>query len=386
MTKRSALALLSFVTVVGTVGCSPHKPADNQPLGSVSFSLTTMGASGANYRLRSASFAITGPESKTLTSPVDPTDPQTQITSPLIPGAYQIALADGWKMWRIPTTGAPAEVDATLISTKTLSFSIVSSQDQKVVFQFDVAGEPTLPGTVTIGIGVTEVDAANGPADAGATPDVGATAHCGNSAVESGEQCDSAAAFANHTCDQTTCQTIPTVCGNHLVQPGEQCDDGPTGSVTCTTTCTTVGAASTCSACEVAGSTAHGVTPAVCGGTKVGMSSPVGCDGLASAADQVKCRTLLICLQTHPTCSGAPAIDDPTNCFCGTLSLGACSGAAAATIAGQCAAAYFDVYGGVTNANRDNILSDFFARNTATGMANNLYACDVDNSCLSQCP
>ena len=76
---------------------------------------------------------------------------------------------------------------------------------------------------------------------------------------------------------------------------------------------------------------------------------------------------------------------DPTACFCGALDPASCTTAEADTIKGDCAAAYFTVYGGVTDANRDAILGDFFNRTLAIGMANNLYSCDVAAGCQSKC-
>jgi hypothetical protein len=35
---------------------------------------------------------------------------------------------------------------------------------------------------------------------------------------------------------------------------------------------------------------------------------------------------------------------------------------------------------------RDDLLGDFFNADTPAGMANNVYACDVDNACQSKCP
>jgi hypothetical protein len=98
----------------------------------------------------------------------------------------------------------------------------------------------------------------------------------------------------------------------------------------------------------------------------------------------------LACLQTHPNCSNpaniAPPTTDPTACFCGALDPAACAGTPASAIAGPCAASYFSIYGGVSNANRDAITGDFFAKETATGMANNLSTCDINNNCQSKCP
>ncbi len=222
------------------------------------------------------------------------------------------------------------------------------------------------------------------------------TTECGDGFVSPGEQCDSNASFVNNTCGspfggtviQTSsgpqtigpCENIPIVCGNGLVQPGEQCDAGPAGSATCDKTgCFII---SGCSSCEQAG--------AACLGAKVTATSPFGCAGLTGAA-QTSCNALKLCLEQHPNCSNpadiSPPSNDPTACFCGALDAASCSGTAASAIPGPCAAAYFAVYGGVTNANRDAVLGDFFNKATATGMANNLYACDITKGCLSPvCP
>lgn len=207
---------------------------------------------------------------------------------------------------------------------------------------------------------------------------------CGNGLVQPGEQCDSTASFSNNTCGApggtpagaaNACQNIPIVCGNGLVQPGEQCE--PPNTATCDATCHTISA---CIVCEKK-------TPN-CPGTNLSSSNGPfqGCGGLTGAA-QTNCQTLRSCLETHPYCSNpanvAPASTDPTGCFCGSLDAATCAGTAAASIAGPCAAAYFAVYGAVSNANRDLVLGDFFAKATATGMANNVYACDVANSCIA---
>ncbi len=220
---------------------------------------------------------------------------------------------------------------------------------------------------------------------------------CGNGLVQTGEQCDDAAAFAANTCAGPTgatiqtstgpqtiaaCQTIPTVCGNGLKQGSEECDAGPTGSATCDTTCHIISA---CLACENAGT--------ACLGTKVTATSAFGCAGLTGTA-QTNCNALKLCLEQHPLCSNpanvSPASTDPTACFCGALDAASCAGATSTTIAGPCAGSYYAVYGKTTatstNADRDSVLGDFFAKATATGMANNLYACDINKSCINVSP
>jgi hypothetical protein len=219
---------------------------------------------------------------------------------------------------------------------------------------------------------------------------------CGNGLVQPGEQCDSAAAFANNTCAPVAgvtvdnvpppgthviagCQNIPAVCGDGLVEPGEQCDAGPAGGPTCSTSCIII---SCFTSCEQSGT--------ACLGTKVTATSAFGCAGLTGAA-QTNCNNLHTCLDQNPNCSNpanvAPPSTDPTACFCGALDAATCAGTAAASINGPCAASYYAVYGGVNTTNRDAILGDFFNKATATGMANNLYACDVTKMCFSPtCP
>jgi hypothetical protein len=218
---------------------------------------------------------------------------------------------------------------------------------------------------------------------------------CGNGVINPGEQCDDPAAFANHTCaplggatiqtpsgPQTigACQSIPIVCGNGLVQPGEQCE--PPNTASCDASCQTISA---CIICEQAGT--------ACLGTRVTTTSPFGCAGLAMAA-QSSCTALKLCLEQHPNCSNPmnvpPPSTDPTSCFCGALDPATCAGTAPGSIPGVCADAYYAVYGAsratATTANRDAVLGDFFNKATATGMANNLYSCDVSKGCFDAPP
>jgi hypothetical protein len=272
------------------------------------------------------------------------------------------------------------------------------------------------PGTGNFALTIT-VDDHHAPTNCTAVRTVNvACGLCGNGVIDPGEDCDSAAAFMNNTCNPNTCKAIPIVCGDGLLQPGEQCDNTagfnnntcgkpggspagamnacqniavacgngllqpgedcePPGTATCDSTCHAISA---CLVCETTG--------AACLGTKVTAASAFGCSGLTGAA-LTNCQSLKLCLEQHPNCSNpanvSPPSTDPTACFCGALDAASCAGAAANTIAGPCAASYFAVYGGVSNANRDSVLGDFFAKATATGMANNLYACDVTKGCFN---
>jgi hypothetical protein len=258
-----------------------------------------------------------------------------------------------------------------------------------------------------------------------------ACGQCGNGIVDPGEDCDSVTAFMNHTCDPNTCKFIPVVCGNGLIQPPtetcdssaafaagtcappggitvnnvpgpgttfiqgcnaitpkcgdgvvqsatEQCD--PPNGTTCDPNCQTI---SPCLVCEKSQQ---------CLGTNQQSSTGVfqGCGGLTGAA-KTNCQNLLSCLETHPYCSNpanvSPAFGDPTPCFCGALDPASCAGATSTTINGPCTGAYYAVLGVTTatstNANRDTVLNTFFDKTGAIGEANNVYACDVQNSCIA---
>jgi hypothetical protein len=169
--SRFALAvLLVGAGVVGVVGCDRLASQDPDVPGTATFTLSATGASGTVYRLRSAKFNVTGPESKEIVGPTDPQDTKVAITTQMQPGNYQITLETGWLMWRIPTVGDPVVVAATVVSPSTLPFTILSAQDTNVIFHFDVAGDVLTPSTLTVGIAVTEVDAGAGEGGAPLDP------------------------------------------------------------------------------------------------------------------------------------------------------------------------------------------------------------------------
>jgi hypothetical protein len=158
MTNKSVLATLcvgAFLTT-GPLGCSRFKEPGLPAMGTATLALSATAASGDVYRLRSATFMVVGTETKSIASPTDPADTLSAITMQFLPGEYQITLETGWQMWRIPMSGSPIAVSATLISPATIPFTIVSRQDFEVGYQFDVAGNTLAPGTLTIGISVTE--------------------------------------------------------------------------------------------------------------------------------------------------------------------------------------------------------------------------------------
>ena len=71
---------------------------------------------------------------------------------------------------------------------------------------------------------------------------------CGNSVLETGEQCDDGNTANGDGCS-STCQTevVSPVCGNSVLETGEQCDDGNTANDDgCSSTCQTEVTTTTC--------------------------------------------------------------------------------------------------------------------------------------------
>ena len=63
---------------------------------------------------------------------------------------------------------------------------------------------------------------------------------CGNSIVETGEQCDDGNSIESDTCSNTCRTRVQSVCGNRVVETGEECDLGPNNlipSLGCSRTC-----------------------------------------------------------------------------------------------------------------------------------------------------
>jgi hypothetical protein len=132
--------------------------------------LSATSASGKVYRLRAAVFDAQGPQTVEIAGPLDPADPQATVTASLTPGAYQISLRAGWRMYLVPAVGDPVEVPALLTSPNPTPVEIASGQDAPVTFEFQVAGETVAPGTVTVGINANDADGGL-PGDGSTWPD-----------------------------------------------------------------------------------------------------------------------------------------------------------------------------------------------------------------------
>lgn len=91
---------------------------------------------GRGYRLVGATFAITGPQSVTVTD----TSADT-VSVPLMAGVYSIQLNGPWHVERTDAPGQPVPV--TLVSPNPLTFALGEGQARPVRFLFKVAGDAT---------------------------------------------------------------------------------------------------------------------------------------------------------------------------------------------------------------------------------------------------
>lgn len=128
-------------------------------VGTVALSLTGQ-ANGKTYRLRHATFDVTGPTTTTLDSETDPNG--TILAATLATGGYSITLQDGWSLERLDPMGAQT-VSAQLGSPNPQSFMIGSGSTARVAFQFVTDGTIVNIGTGTleVSIGVTDTSSAN---------------------------------------------------------------------------------------------------------------------------------------------------------------------------------------------------------------------------------
>jgi hypothetical protein len=238
---------------------------------------------------------------------------------------------------------------------------------------------------------------------------------CGNGVVDPGEQCDPPSVGCPFVCD-SNCHTIASVCGDNCVEPGEQCDPPQPGvcSASCTFVPTQCGdgviesgeqcdpptvnpanlAASTCTTSQCCGATcllqtfdvspqceaceSKTYSPSSQAGQSCNSASfsqtpgSVGCAAFTGAMRST-CTALLACIRS----TGCSAGDDPTPCYCGSLTSTACFNNGAPSTA-PC----FAEYNAAQAADPTGTVFGLFSDPTSPiGAANNLVTCDVDASC-----
>ena len=239
---------------------------------------------------------------------------------------------------------------------------------------------------------------------------------CGDGVVGPSEQCDP----PNGTTCSSTCQLVggaagasatggmggmaggagmagiggmagssgPAVCGNGIIEPGESCD--PPAFESCDQSCQNIIHDPICATCGL-----NGTNAGTCFLTSVpgqGMSiSNFGCYSLTNATDRANCLALVGCLRgaacqdaiknaTPDYVEMSQGNDNPLPCLCGNIPLATCElepdGWTGVCAAQYTAAALWD---------HVNAVDSFYDPTTPLGVANNLFTCDIDNACQTDC-
>lgn len=281
---------------------------------------------------------------------------------------------------------APATnfANATVAST---TFTCTTAGAQNITLTISDNHMPT-PCTAKVTFLVNCVAASTGPV-------------CGNGVVEAGEDCDP----PNGTTCDASCHTIVQGSGGSTGiagaggaggsgVAGQSGAGGVVGSGGMVATGGNVGtggssspsAAVACTSCELSGTNAGN-----CFNTsKTGLGATqadFGCQGF-TGADLTNCLALQDCLSSQ-ACQTAIATasadygeaqvgnDSPLPCLCGNVSQATCL--ASTTWTGVCQAQF------VAAAAGGNVLSLYTSTDSPEGVAANLFTCDIDNPCSTQC-
>ena len=136
---------LAFLCLIALAACSSElpesdalfRPSDDS--GSIQIRLLGSDASGRHYRLRQATFELSGSAMVTLsTSPQEPQ--QRSLSTPLPSGTYQLFLRPGYEVIELAHDGAEHKVAARLGAEGPLWVDVVPRRDQQVALRF-LAGE-----------------------------------------------------------------------------------------------------------------------------------------------------------------------------------------------------------------------------------------------------
>jgi hypothetical protein len=142
----AAAAMLAFAAM--GAACSPVGDPAVEGAGSLTIPLSQPAPDGASYHLRDATFHITGHDVD-LSLTGEPDDPSVQLS--LEPGAYQVALLDGWTLELVTADDPPAPLDALLASHNPMSITVQAGMPAIASFQF-LLGASTTPVTITFGV------------------------------------------------------------------------------------------------------------------------------------------------------------------------------------------------------------------------------------------
>jgi cysteine-rich repeat protein len=199
------IGIVSVVTLTAC-GTGPNaggdrgQGADEANVGSLSMKLRT-DVNGIGYRLRQGLFDVSGPNSATLDTEIDPDASVIAQTLPV--GNYVVSLQPGWSLER-QFNGVFQTVQAELLTSNPQAFAITANGTTNVNYEFQTDGTLVDLGQGNLDVGIQVVDTTN-PV-------------CGNGVLEQGEMCDDGNASNVDTCS-TTCTTCTQLAGPSLPRP-----------------------------------------------------------------------------------------------------------------------------------------------------------------------
>ena len=166
--KRSlSMIAIGIVTCVVTpafvAGCGDASVEREAHAGTATMALTGVSGTGKTYRLRGATFNISGTATKTASSDDDPS--ASSIMLELKAGGYLAKLATGWVLEVQAADGTFSAIPAVLTSTNPLPFTIVDQQTTQVLFQFKAGKDVVQLGDGRAQIGIAVTDCADGSCD-----------------------------------------------------------------------------------------------------------------------------------------------------------------------------------------------------------------------------
>lgn len=123
--------------------------------GSVSIPLVANAADGSTYRLRSATFDISGSAMVTIAS--RDSEPREALTTALPPGDYSLYLRPGFRVVEIKPDGSEVPADASLVSSNPAHFEIGQMSDARLKLRFK-SGDKELAFGDGVPVHVTEVN------------------------------------------------------------------------------------------------------------------------------------------------------------------------------------------------------------------------------------
>jgi hypothetical protein len=208
--KIGVLAIACAAFAAATLGgCSASTAGEREEaVGTLNMNLVGKGSSGVSYRLRHATFDVTGPKSLSLSSETNAAAPSIEQELPA--GDYLINLKSGWTLEQA-SGGMSSTVKAVLTSQNPVSFEIADQGKTAVVFQFK-AGDDVVQlgdGTLDIAIAVNDGTPAATCTDNvknGSETDI----DCGGptcAACAAGRACSLGADCQNRLCTAGVCST-----------------------------------------------------------------------------------------------------------------------------------------------------------------------------------